>query len=416
MHWLKKYTRFGILTFSIPALLLLTLIVSPPLPASAASSSTDSDSINQQSTIPSPDLLRGCGGARFASSNEDFEAEVVAEVNRIRAENQLPPLKHVADLDAAARFHAADMAVEGYFSHTSYDQVNGELVESCKWSDRIQTYYGNWSSLAENIAAGFATPQAVVEGWMNSPGHRTNILSEGNWEIGVGFFQGAGLYSYYWVQDFGRRPNVYPLIIDGEAASTDSGDLTLYIYGDWSEVRLRTDDGAWSDWQPFQRPLSYQLEGLAGLHTVYAEMRASDGAVATASDEILLTQDRIQPDLNEMPDSLSFLLYASSGKVQPDHYEVQPLSEPLAPGYVWKAEVRSSWLNVTPTEGNGPGVLEIIPTVTSADDVNETTATVAVRLEDAQGNVIAEHAIALSLTIVDAAPHSVFVPIVAGAQ
>ena len=73
----------------------------------------------------------------------------------------------VDSLTSAARFHAVDMSEEDYFSHTSHDRVNGELVESCSWDDRLSVYYSNWNLISENIAAGFGTPQTVVDGWMD---------------------------------------------------------------------------------------------------------------------------------------------------------------------------------------------------------------------------------------------------------
>ncbi len=61
-----------------------------------------------------------------------------------------------------------------------------------------------WSGAAENIAAGQSTPEAVMKGWMNSAGHKANILNCGLTELGVGYAAGSGAdYGQYWVQDFG---------------------------------------------------------------------------------------------------------------------------------------------------------------------------------------------------------------------
>lgn len=363
-----------------------------------------------QGTIPSPDDLRGCGGARFASPNEDFEEEVLVQVNRIRQEHNLPPLKRHPDLDASARFHAADMAVENYFSHISYDLVNGELVESCAWSERIRTYYGDWWSVAENIAAGFATPADVVQAWMDSPGHRANILSEINWEIGIGYFEGPGLYRRYWVQDFARPNDRYPLVLDGDAPVTETGDLTVYIYGDWKDVRLRTDDGPWSPWQPFQHPLTYRLEGVAGLHTVHAEMRTEEGFIKTASDEIVLAQTNIQPELSDLPARVTFTLFTETGQIQPASYSVQPIQGPGVSGYTWRVEVQGSWVNVTPLQGSGNEVVQIAPSLTGADDVSETSALLRVLLQDSQGQVMDQEQVELFLNVAAGAPQQVFIP------
>ena len=93
----------------------------------------------------------------------------------------------------AARLHGEDMARQDYFSHTSLDGRT-------PW-DRMRTQgYSNGSG--ENIAAGYATPAVVMTAWMNSPGHRANILNCSSSAIGVGIGTG-GSYGTYWTQAFG---------------------------------------------------------------------------------------------------------------------------------------------------------------------------------------------------------------------
>ena len=62
--------------------------------------------------------------------------------------------------------------------------------------------------MAENIAAGYPTAEDVVSGWMNSPGHRANILSPKYTEVGVGVVNGEGKFGTYWAEEFGARPGV----------------------------------------------------------------------------------------------------------------------------------------------------------------------------------------------------------------
>lgn len=109
--------------------------------------------------------------------------------NQRRAENGCPPLAANDRLHAAALGHSVDMATQDYFSHTSRD--------GSSMSDRIDRQGYAWRRLAENIAAGYPSPEAVVEGWMNSSGHRANILNCDLTEIGVGHYQ------RYWTQNFG---------------------------------------------------------------------------------------------------------------------------------------------------------------------------------------------------------------------
>ena len=68
--------------------------------------------------------------------------------------------------------------------------------------DRMKAAGIRYTMAAENIAAGYPSPESVVEGWMNSPGHRANILS-GNKYLGVGLALGGG-YGYYWTQCFAK--------------------------------------------------------------------------------------------------------------------------------------------------------------------------------------------------------------------
>ena len=97
-----------------------------------------------------------------------------------------------AQLRCAARLHSMDMAVRGFFDHTNPD---GESP----WDRVDETDYTGFAS-GENIAAGYPDPAAVMEGWMNSPGHCSNIMNPDNDELGVGYYEGD-----YWTQVMGQR-------------------------------------------------------------------------------------------------------------------------------------------------------------------------------------------------------------------
>ncbi|WP_019632578.1 CAP domain-containing protein [Actinomadura atramentaria] len=122
----------------------------------------------------------------------DAEAAAVVLTNRERAKAGCPALRVDPALRRAARAHSADMAAHNYFGHDSRD---GESP----WQ-RIRRA-GNAAPGAENIARGFPTARAVVDGWMHSPGHRANILNCGLRSIGVGMATGPG--GPWWTQDFG---------------------------------------------------------------------------------------------------------------------------------------------------------------------------------------------------------------------
>jgi uncharacterized protein YkwD len=118
---------------------------------------------------------------------------VVRLTNDERAKAGCPALLISSQLSAAAQGHTDDMASHNFMSHTGSDG-------SSPW-DRINaTGYQFWTA-AENIALGFETPADVVNGWMNSPGHRANILNCNLHEIGVGYATNS-TGAPYWTQDF----------------------------------------------------------------------------------------------------------------------------------------------------------------------------------------------------------------------
>lgn len=118
-----------------------------------------------------------------------FEQQVFDLTNQQRAQSGLAPLSLNLTLNDVAEKHSQDMATNNYFSHQGRDG-------SQPW-DRIRAGGYNYSKAAENIAFGQPSPQDVVTAWMNSPGHRQNILDPNLKEIGVGYYNG------YWTQDFG---------------------------------------------------------------------------------------------------------------------------------------------------------------------------------------------------------------------
>jgi uncharacterized protein YkwD len=125
------------------------------------------------------------------------ESEVLALVNAERARNGLDPLVATETLDAAAAWLAADLSTIDGLDHT--DTLGRGL------RDRLSAFdYPLQSTIRENIAAGYSTPEAVVEGWINSPGHYENILASEATAAGVALYEAPGTkYRYFWVFDFG---------------------------------------------------------------------------------------------------------------------------------------------------------------------------------------------------------------------
>ncbi len=137
----------------------------------------------------------------------DFESEVIELVNAERdaCNCGLLPLRYNQELTFAARRHSQDMGDRNYFDHTTPDGTPDGIA----FYERITDAGYNYQACGENIAAGYATPAAVVDGWMNSDGHRANILDPDYCDIGVGYAAVDGSqYYHYWTQDFGRRAGV----------------------------------------------------------------------------------------------------------------------------------------------------------------------------------------------------------------
>jgi uncharacterized protein YkwD len=120
--------------------------------------------------------------------------EVVDLTNRERARAGLPALAVDPLLARAAQAYSTDMAARAFYSHTSPEGTQ-------PW-DRAAAAGSTRRSIGENIACGQRSPAEVVEGWMNSPGHRANILRPGFTHIGIGF-AGGGPAGTYWTQLFG---------------------------------------------------------------------------------------------------------------------------------------------------------------------------------------------------------------------
>lgn len=122
--------------------------------------------------------------------------QVVTLTNAERAKAGCGPLAVAPILTTVAQAHSQDMATHDYFAHDSQDGRSP--------FDRMTAAGYRYSTAAENIAAGQRTPQDVVTGWMNSPGHRANILNCALTQIGVGYATATGsTYGTYWTQDFG---------------------------------------------------------------------------------------------------------------------------------------------------------------------------------------------------------------------
>jgi uncharacterized protein YkwD len=135
------------------------------------------------------------------SRPSEFELEVWRLINQQRAASGLPPLNWSDELWCAARGHSVDMATNNCFSHY------GCLDNATSWQ-RIANCGYQMATGGENIAAGFPTPASVVQFWVvqvwvESSGHRANILNPNFRDLGVGYaFNPSSTYLHYWTLDF----------------------------------------------------------------------------------------------------------------------------------------------------------------------------------------------------------------------
>ncbi|MER5931931.1 sigma-70 family RNA polymerase sigma factor [Streptomyces sp. NPDC002054] len=182
--------------------------VSPSASASAsASAGTSASAKAGASASPSPVKTAGPGktsakpAPRPSSPRpappapQGTAAQVVALVNKERAAAGCGPLKDDPQLRAAAQGHSDDMADRDFFSHTAPGGSDP--------GDRTTAAGYRWSTYGENIAKGQQTPEQVMDSWMNSSGHRANILNCSFKDIGVGIRKGSG--GPWWTQNFGAR-------------------------------------------------------------------------------------------------------------------------------------------------------------------------------------------------------------------
>lgn len=154
-----------------------------------------SEIIAANKQFPNPNLIYPGQKVNIPNLNatKSIEQQVINLTNQERAKNGLKPLIADWELSRVARYKSMDMRDKNYFSHDSPTYGSPFTM--------MKNFGIHYRSAGENIAAGQPTPQEVVRAWMNSPGHRQNILSSSYTHIGVGYAKG-GTRNYYWTQQF----------------------------------------------------------------------------------------------------------------------------------------------------------------------------------------------------------------------
>jgi uncharacterized YkwD family protein/spore coat assembly protein SafA len=137
--------------------------------------------VGQKITIPNADSVT------------KLENQVIVLVNQERAKRGLQTLTQNWQLCRVARYKSQDMVSKNYFGHTSPTYGSPFAM--------MESFGIHFSAAGENIAMGQQSPQAVMTAWMNSPGHKANILSPAYTQIGVGVAKNSS-GQLYWTQEF----------------------------------------------------------------------------------------------------------------------------------------------------------------------------------------------------------------------
>jgi uncharacterized protein YkwD len=223
------------------------------------------------------------------------EARTVYLSNLARQQNGVPPLRWNGQLTEAARWFSWDSVENRSEPYCGHQDTQGHWPD---WRAKAYGYQG--AAGAENAFCGFLTPEQAVEGWMNSPGHRANLLDPNSREVGLGYYLRDGDNRGYVTQDFGHDPVYPPVIIENEAINTTSPFVDLFIYdresgggfaGRGPAVQMMiSEDPCFSDatWEPYLADRSWTLEPGEGWRQVYVKSRDVFSRTVVVSDAIYL--------------------------------------------------------------------------------------------------------------------------------
>jgi len=144
--------------------------------------------INANSSIKNPNMIYVGQKLTIPVQDTSHEQEVLKLVNQERSKQGLDPLTLNWELSRVAKIKSQDMNDNKYFSHTS--PTYGTPF------NMIKNFGIKYNYAGENIAQGYKTPDAVMKAWMNSSGHKANIMNKNYTQLGVGYYNG------YWTQMF----------------------------------------------------------------------------------------------------------------------------------------------------------------------------------------------------------------------
>lgn len=237
----------------------------------------------------------------LSQTNDDLiyqEAQTVYLGNLARRANGVPPLRWNHQLTLAGRWFSWDSVENRADPYCGHQDTNGEWP-----GDRALAFGYLGFAGAENAFCGYVTPQQAIDGWMNSDGHRANLLDPNSREVGLGYYRRSGDGRGYVTQGFGTDPVFPPVIINNEAISTTTTAVDLYIYdraggGGFAELGPAVDMQISNNvclggaaWQSYTAETPWTLESGSGWRTVTVKTRDSLGRTTTVSDTIYLGGD-----------------------------------------------------------------------------------------------------------------------------
>jgi hypothetical protein len=222
-------------------------------------------------------------------------------VNEARLDEGLAPYGSSTLLTSSAQRHADDMAAHQFSSHIGSDDSQP--------AQRIaEAPYVAWTRdngdpiVGESFWTGYGDIEDALPFFLEDPDHRDNILSPTYREMGLGVATDAE-GRYYYVLDFGARPNVLPVFLNDGATNTEDPQIAIRLTNEEArpegegtpfmgraiEVRISNepnlDNSAWQPWEPL---VPWNLPNTPGEHTVYVQFRDAAGRTAASTDSIIL--------------------------------------------------------------------------------------------------------------------------------
>ncbi len=223
------------------------------------------------------------------------EARTVYLGNLARRDNGVPPLRWNLQLTHAARWFSWDSTENRPSGFCGHQDTQGQ------WPDYRALAFGYLGSAGwENAFCGYVTPEDAIAGWMNSSGHRANLLNPSLREIGLGYYRRDSDGRGYVTQDFGSDAVYAPVIIENEAISTTNPSVNLYIYdrstsGGFAGLAAATqmmvsnnDHFSGGSWEPYSANKIWTLTTGEGWRNVFVKTRDRFNRSLTASDSIYL--------------------------------------------------------------------------------------------------------------------------------